>query len=57
MRAMIVTVLVPDDWEPTDVCSSFNIGIKVYAEREGKELQAVDYNVMVIDKFKLAKAH
>jgi hypothetical protein len=54
MRAMIVTILVPDDWSVTDVCTSCNIGIKAYAEKEGKTLRVIDYNSMVIEKFTLA---
>jgi hypothetical protein len=55
MRAMIVSILVPDDWSTTDVCSACHIGIRKHAEKEGKYLSAMDYNAMVIDKFKLAK--
>ena len=54
MRAMIVSILVPDDWSVSDVCSSCNIGIKEYAQREGKQIRAIDYNSMVIEKFTLA---
>jgi hypothetical protein len=53
MRAMIVTILIPDDWTTSDVCTACNIGIRSHAENEGKQLRAIDYNCMVIDRFQI----
>ena len=53
MKAIIVTVLTPDDWTKSDVITAFNIGIKAYAEKQGFKLNAIDYNAHAIAELNL----
>ena len=57
MKAFITTIIVPNDWMPTDICTAVNIGIRKHSEDTDKPniRNSIAHSVTVIDKFELKR--
>jgi hypothetical protein len=40
VKAFIVTVIAPNDWSPTDIVVSCNIGMREHAKTQGKNIHS-----------------
>jgi hypothetical protein len=40
MKAFIVTVIAPNDWDPADIVISCNIGMQSHAKTQGKDIHS-----------------
>lgn len=53
MKAFIVTVIAPDDWDKTDILCSVNMGMRKHADTEKKDLSGIQHSVTVKEEFDL----
>lgn len=55
MKAFIVTVIAPNDWQKQDVLISMNVGMRKHAELQKKDLSGISHSVTIAEEFNLER--